>query len=240
MQFFTKFWGSNSKNTAFDQMLKEVLGYLPKNKLLYQKAFTHRSLNIKNKEGFPVNFERLEFLGDSVIDLVVANYLYGTLVHDNEGQLTRMKSKIVSREKLNSIGRELDLFTHLSCSGNRVNFGEDIHGNLLESLIGAVFVDKGYEKCKKIVFKIIIDPFINLEKVKQEIISHKSVLIEWGQKEKKLITFRTEKEQSKAPKIIFRCILLVADKELLKVRESSKKKAEEKAAKRAVRILKIK
>ena len=82
-----------------DQALKEIIGYIPKNKALFKTAFTHRSVNSKNEDGFYVNFERLEFLGDTVIDTVVAHFLYCELDQDNEGELTKMKSKIVSREK---------------------------------------------------------------------------------------------------------------------------------------------
>ena len=134
-------------------------------------------MNTKNDQGVYVNFERLEFLGDSAIGTVVANYLYSELREDDEGELTRMRSKIVSREKLNSIGKELKLLDHLICTGKKELFGDDIYGNLLEALIGAVFIDKGYEQCKKVVFKLIIDPHVSLLDVKKEIISYKSVLI---------------------------------------------------------------
>ena len=196
-------------------------------------------MNTKNSKGGYINFERLEFLGDSVIGTVVANYLYNELEEDNEGELTRMRSKIVSRDKLNSIGKELKLLDHLICTGKKTLFGDDIYGNLLESLIGAVFIDKGYEQCKKVVFKLIIDPHISLNEVKKEIISYKSVLIEWGQKEKNKIEFTTEKEESRDTKINYYCKIFVNEKQLVKVREISKKKAEEKAAKRVCKIVKI-
>ena len=189
-------------------------------------------MNTKNDQGVYINFERLEFLGDSVIGTVVANYLYSELQEDNEGELTRMRSKIVSREKLNAIGKELNLLDHLICTGKKELFGDDIYGNLLEALIGAVFIDKGYEQCKKVVFKMIITPHVSLHEVKKEIISYKSVLIEWGQKEKISVEFSTAKEQSKDTDINYYCKLMVDDKQLVKVREISKKKAEELAAKR--------
>jgi len=239
VQFFSKIWSKGTANPELEAKLKSILGFTPKNKSLYQTAFTHRSVNIKNDKGLLINFERLEFLGDSVIDTVVANHLYEKLAQDNEGELTRMKSKIVSREKLNFIGKELELLDHLVCTGNKDNFGDDIYGNILEALVGAVFIEKGYEKCKQIVFKLILDPHITLNEVKKEIISYKSVLIEWGQKEKKIIFFNTEKEESKDTTINYQCKLIVDDKQLLKVRGSSKKKAEEKAAKRAFNILRI-
>ena len=240
MQFFSKIWSKEKENTSLNKVLKNILGFTPKNKTLYQTAFTHRSVNLKNKEGNYINFERLEFLGDTVIDAVVAHFLYSELDQDNEGELTKMKSKIVSREKLNYIGKELNLLDHLYCNGNKENFGDDIYGNILEALIGAVFIDKGYERCKKIVFKIILDPFISLSDVKKEIISYKSVLIEWGQKEKHNIQFLTEKEDSIDATINYHCKLMLNDKLLIKTREVSKKKAEEKAAKRAYKVMKIK
>lgn len=240
MQFFPKIWSKEKGNPSLDEALKEILGYSPKNKALFKTAFTHRSVNSKNEDGVYVNFERLEFLGDTVIDTVVAHFLYCELDQDNEGELTKMKSKIVSREKLNFIGKELGLLDHLFCTGGKDNFGDDINGNILEALIGAVFVDKGYERCKKIVFKVILDPYISLNDVKKEIISYKSVLIEWGQKEKQNIQFLTEKEDSKDATINYYCKLILNDELLIKTREVSKKKAEEKAAKRAYKVMRIK
>lgn len=240
MQFFPKIWSKEKQDTSLSHVLKDILGFTPRDKTLYQTAFTHRSVSLKNKEGGYINFERLEFLGDTVIDTVVAHFLYSELDQDNEGELTKMKSKIVSREKLNYIGKELNLLDHLYCTGNKENFGDDIYGNILEALIGAVFIDKGYERCKKIVFKIILDPYVSLNEVKKEIISYKSVLIEWGQKEKQNIQFLTEKEDSVDATINYYCKLMLNDKLLIKVREVSKKKAEEKAAKRAYKVMKIK
>lgn len=239
MQFFSKLWAKEKAAPSLNKVLWEILGYKPKNQELYQTAFTHRSINIKNSQGVYINFERLEFLGDSVIDTIVANYLYTQLENDNEGELTKMKSKIVSRDKLNFIGKELALLDQLICTGNKDHFGDDIHGNILESLIGAVFIDKGYEKCKKIVFKLILNPYISLEEIKKEIISYKSVLIEWGQKEKHSIDFVTQKEESKDLEINYYCKIFLNKDLLIKVREVSKKKAEEKAAKRAYKVLKI-
>lgn len=240
MQFFPKIWSKETENYSLDLALKEILGFIPKDKVLYKTAFTHRSVNRKNKEGGYINFERLEFLGDSIIDTIVAHFLYSELNQDNEGELTKMKSKIVSREKLNFIGKELKLLDHLYCTGSKDNFGDDIYGNILEALVGAVFIDKGYERCKKIVFKIILDPYISLNEVKNEIISYKSVLIEWGQKEKQNIQFITEKEDSIDSTINYHCKLMLNEKILIKVREVSKKKVEEKAAKRAYKVMKIK
>lgn len=240
MQFFQKLRKSSSDKDPFWSDIRTIVGYNPKNKEIYLKAFTHRSTNEKNINGGPINFERLEFLGDSVIDTVVAAHLFSELHNDDEGELTRMKSKIVSRERLNCIGKELDLIKHLRCNGKKNHFGDDIHGNLLEALLGAVFVDKGYERCKRVIFKIILDPHITLDQVKKEIISYKSVIIEWGQKSKRQVHFFTHEEESKDTQINYYCKLVVDSKVLLKTRATSKKRAEEKAAQRAYTILKVK
>lgn len=239
MQIFSKSWLATNADPLFP-FLKNVLGYKVRDTDLYKKAFIHRSMNKKDEEGAVLSFERLEYLGDSILGTVVALYLYEKLPHEDEGELTRMKSKIVSREKLNAIGKELKLLDHLVCSGNKNLFGQDIHGNILEALIGASFIDKGYLQCEKLIHKIILTPHVNLEETKNQIISYKSLIIEWGQKEKVQIIFKTQKEDGKDPNIHFKCEIVVAEKSVVKVREKSKKKAEEKAAKRVANILKIK
>lgn len=240
MQIFSKSWLKTHADNPLFPFLKNILGYKVRNADLYQKAFIHRSMNKKDEEGAVLSFERLEYLGDSILGTVVARYLYEKLPHEDEGELTRMKSKIVSREKLNAIGKELQLLEYLICSGNKNLFGEDIHGNILEALIGASFVDKGYLQCEKLIYRMILTPYVNLEDTKKQIISHKSLIIEWGQKEKIPILFQTQKENGKDPNVNFRCEIVVGEKSLVKVRELSKKKAEEKAAKRVAHILKIK
>lgn len=240
VQIFSKNWLiSNADNPLFP-FLKNILGYKVRDTDLYKKAFIHRSMNKKDEEGAVLSFERLEYLGDSILGTVVARYLYENLPHEDEGELTRMKSKIVSREKLNAIGKELKLLDYLICSGNKHLFGQDIHGNILEALIGASFVDKGYLQCEKLIHRMILSPHVNLEDTKNQIISYKSLIIEWGQKEKIPVVFHTRKENGKDPDINFKCEIVVDEKSVTKVRGLSKKKAEEKAAKRVAHILKIK
>jgi len=240
VRFFPNIWSKEKENTSLNQVLKNILGYTPKNKTLYQKAFTHRSVNRKNKDGVYINFERLEFLGDTVIDTVVAHFLYSELNQDNEGELTKMKSKIVSREKLNYIGKELNLLDYLFCTGNKENFGDDIHGNILEALIGAIFMDKGYEACKNTLINVFFKPYIDLDSIENTVVSYKSLLIEWSQKNKKNLVFETDSDNGKDPNINFYCKILLDNKVKAKSRDVSKKKAEEKAAKRAYKVMKIK
>ena len=238
MKFISKIWSKKNVDHLLFLKLRNLLGYNPKNKHLYRVAFTHRSMNIKNDHGMPLNYERLEYLGDSVLSTIVSRYLFEKLPKANEGKLTRMKSKIVSREKLNFIGKEMQLLDLLTCSGKKESFGDDIHGNILEALIGAIFIDKGYEGCKKILIGVFFEPYIDLNSIANTVVSYKGLLIEWSQKNKKNLIFETDIDNGKDPNINFYCKILLDNKVKAKSRDVSKKKAEEKAAKRAVHLLK--
>ncbi len=224
----------------FNSKIKNIIGYSPQKISLYRKAFTHSSLNIKDSESNPYNFERLEYLGDSVLNLVVASHLFSNLSSSNEGDLTTIKSKIVSRDNLNKIGKKYNLIDLLSFNGKKERFGQDINGNILEALIGAVFIDKGYLNCKKLIEKIIITPYPKNHLNNSKIVSYKSEIIQWGQKNKNKIQFVLEEKISENKKLIFHCLLYINNTFLLKASGISKKKSEEKAAIKAFEILQIK
>ena len=223
----------------FFSKFQKKLGIRTLNKDLYKEAFTHRSLNLKNTKGEAVNFERLEFLGDALLTSIVAEYLFQYYPLAKEGALTKLRAKIVSRVKLNQIGKEMGLFELAQISNHHKNFGDDIHGNLLESLIGALFIDRGYEKTKNYVIKKIILPNVDMERLESLVLSYKAFLIEWGQKQKKEIQFITEEDAGVHPKISYTAQILLDREPLAKSKALSKKKAEEKAARIAARILKI-
>ncbi len=222
----------------FDQIQKK-LGIKISNHQVYKEAFTHSSVNLKDPEGSAINFERLEFLGDAILTSIIAEYLFGFYPQAKEGSLTKLRAKIVSRVKLNQIGKEMGLLELASISNNHKNFGEDIHGNLLESLIGALFVDKGYNKTKTYVINKIIHPYIDMNKLDSLVLSHKAFLIEWSQKEKKELQFVTQESGGVNPRITYSSQILLNNEVLAKSKALSKKKAEEKAAKIATRILKL-
>ena len=208
----------------FNSKIKNIIGYSPQKISLYRKAFTHSSLNIKDSESNPYNFERLEYLGDSVLNLVVASHLFSNLSSSNEGDLTTIKSKIVSRDNLNKIGKKYNLIDLLSFNGKKERFGQDINGNILEALIGAVFIDKGYLNCKKLIEKIIITPYPKNHLNNSKIVSYKSEIIQWGQKNKNKIQFVLEEKISENKKLIFHCLIYINNTFLLKASGISKKK----------------
>ncbi|MAB48608.1 MAG: ribonuclease III [Flavobacteriaceae bacterium] len=213
--------------------LKEILGFKPRSQNLYIKAFTHRSMNIKDKKGNPINYERLEFVGDAMISSVIAAYLYEQVPHGDEGYLTKMRSKVVSREHLNELGKELNLIDLVQSRIPKSNFGNNIHGNLFEALVGAIYLDKGYKACEKFLYKRVINPHVDIETLEGKVISYKSLLIEWCQKEKNTFDYEVYEDTGNDELKHFSVRLSINDKVVSKARATSKKKAEEKASKRA-------
>ena len=184
------FHKSRSKEDGiFFNEIATIIGFKPSAIIYYQKAFTHRSTNQMDLIGNPMNYERLEFLGDAMLSAVIAAHLYNKAPAGDEGYLTKMRSKIVSREHLNELGRDLNLIRFVESKVPAQHFGENIHGNIFEALVGAIFLDKGYDFCEKFIQKSVIIPYVDIAKLEGKVISYKSLLIEWCQKEKKIILF---------------------------------------------------
>ena len=217
----------------FFMKLKTILGFNPKNISVYKIAFTHRSMNRRDNEGNPINYERLEFLGDAMLSAIIATHLYNEVPQGDEGYLTKMRSKIVSREHLNELGRELNLIDDVESKIPKDNFGNNIYGNLFEALVGAIYLDKGYLACEKFIYKTIILPHVDIEQLEGKVISYKSLLIEWCQKEKKTFDYNVYEDTGNDELRHFSVKLSINNRVIAKARATSKKKAEEKASKRA-------
>lgn len=233
MSTFKKIFNSRpEKDGSFFMRMQSIIGFKPKNISIYEKAFTHRSLGLKKTDGNPLNYERLEFLGDAMLGSVIAAHLFDVVRGGDEGYLTKMRSKIVSRKHLNELGRELNLSRYVKANIPIANFGANIHGNLFEALVGAIYLDRGYKYCEKFIDKRVIEPYVDIEKLEGRIISYKSVLIEWCQKEKH--TFKFESFEDTGQDVIkhFGVRLFIDGKVAARARATSKKKAEEIASKR--------
>lgn len=220
------------KNPKLVSFLTEELGIRPNDYYYYERAFVHRSAQIKDEDGNDVNFERLEFLGDAVLGVIVAFYLFEHAPDRQEGYLTKMRSKMVSRQQLNSIGRRMKLKSLLHPDGNP-NLGEDIYGNLVEALIGAVYMDKGFEFTKELIFQRILEKNVSLERIERSVSSYKSLILEWGQKTKRKIEFNTFEEDSQEDLTVFISVIRLNDEVISRGKGTSKKKAEENASRRA-------
>lgn len=167
----------------------KLLGFYPNDLKVYEQAFMHKSSAIKDEQGAWINNERLEFLGDAILDAIVADILYHRFQFKKEGFLTNTRSKIVQRETLNGIALDLELDKFMIVSERTRSQSSCIYGNALEALIGAIYIDKGYETTKSFVETKMIDRFMNLTTVAKKEVNFKSKLIEWGQKNRVSIRF---------------------------------------------------
>jgi ribonuclease-3 len=233
MNFIRKIVKPQSEEDALlHNELKKLLNFSPRSLNKYKKAFTHRSVQIVDKKGIPINYERLEFLGDSILGSVIAAYLYKKVPTGTEGYLTQMRSKIVSREHLNELGKDLNLIRFVKSNIDQANVGDNIHGNIFEALIGAIYLDKGYNKCQKFIHENVIVPYVDIEKLEGKITSYKGLIIEWCQKQKKKYSFDTYEDSGNESVKHFSVKISIDGKQIAKGRATSKKKAEEQASKR--------
>jgi ribonuclease-3 len=228
---FTKI-SRSSEDGIFFEKLKNILGFEPKELNYYKKAFTHRSAHKTDDNGNPFNYERLEFLGDAMLGSVIAAHLYTEVPTGDEGYLTKMRSKIVSREHLNELGRDFNLILHVESKVNTVQFGENIHGNLFEAFLGAIYLDRGFVYLEKFVRTKVIKKYVDIAQLEGKVISYKSLIIEWCQKEKKQFSYEFIEDNGSEFQKYFSVKLLIDNKIIAKARATSKKKAEEKAAQR--------
>ena len=234
MNFIRNIFNSRSeRNGNFFIQIKNIVGYKPSTISYYEKAFTHRSMNIRDEQGIPINYERLEFVGDAMLSAVVASHLFNEVPQGDEGYLTKMRSKIVSREHLNELSKELHLIDLVESKIPKDSFGNNIHGNLFEALVGAIYLDKGYRYCERFIFDKVIIPHVDIEQLEGKVISYKSLLIEWCQKEKKTFDYQVYDDTGNDQLRHFSVKLSINNKIIAKARATSKKKAEEKASKRA-------
>ena len=217
--------------------MTNILGFKPKNLELYKRAFLHRSLNKKDKKGHPMNYERLEFLGDSMLGTIISRHLYMEVPAGDEGYLTKMRSKIVSRKHLNELGKDLGLLNFVESRIPKAHFGENIHGNVFEALIGAIYLDRGYKYCQRFIQNRVINPYVDIEQLEGKVISYKSLVIEWCQKQKKEFHYEVYEDTGNDPVKHFAVKLWIDGQIMAKARATSKKKAEEKASKRAFFVL---
>ena len=233
--YFFKFLPKNrtqklsEKDLLFRKNISHIVGYNIHNLEIFKEAF---SLKSSTKSTNKKNYERLEFLGDSVLGTIISCHLFQTYPNENEGFLTQMKSKIVNRKNLNKLGEDLKLSSLLQVDTSQIILSENISGNLLEALIGAIYLDIDYEFCKKIVLDRILTPS-TINKLENKIISYKGLLLEWSQKKKVSIRYETCEEIQPNKTILFRCHVWLQNEKISNALEASKKKAEEKAAKRA-------
>lgn len=222
----------SEKDYFLSTEISKITGCEVQNIDLYREAF---SLKTSCKDHKLRNYERLEFLGDSVLGAIISCQLFSTYPNANEGYLTQMKSKIVNRKNLNKLGNELNLTKFLQ-NESPSTLSENIAGNLFEALIGALYLDLDYETCKNVVIERLLTPS-EINKLENKIVSYKGLLLEWSQKKKVTIKYETCEELQPSKQLVFRTYVYLNEDKISNATETSKKKAEEKAAQRAFYIL---
>ena len=225
-----------AQDEKFVYDLRKIMGFKPSSSAIqyYHEAFIHKSKKKIHKDtGALVNYERLEFLGDAMLSASIAAFLFKEVPRGDEGYLTQMRSKIVSRKHLNELGKDLNLIKFVKSNVDKSKFGENIHGNIFEALIGAIYLDKGYKYCDKFIHKRVIKPYVDVPKLEGKITSYKSLFIEWCQKSKKDFHYDVYEDTGKDSLKHFSVRLSLDGKIISKGRATSKKKAEETASKRA-------
>ena len=166
-----------------------ILGFYPHNIRIYEQALLHKSTSLRSEKGRPINNERLEFLGDAILDAIVADIVYQHFDGKREGFLTNTRSKIVQRETLNKLAVEIGLDKLIKSAARSSSHNSYMYGNAFEAFIGAIYIDRGYKRCKVFVEEKIITPYIDLDKLSRKEVNFKSKLIEWSQKNRMEVSF---------------------------------------------------
>ncbi len=223
----------------FNSRLKKLLGFRPGNLKLYEIAFIHRSASFILPNGKKVNNERLEYLGDAVLDAILSDFLFEKFPDANEGFLTKIRSRIVNRDVLNQLAVSMGINKILISNVSSVHPTKNLYGDAFEALIGSVFLDKGFKKTKKVFLKNVLNRYLNLEEIATTDSDYKSLVFEWVQKHKSNLIFTYKEEYDfDLKKSVFSTTLFIDKVESGEGHGSSKKEAEQEASSQAWKRLK--
>ena len=178
------------KDKELFSTLYQILGFYPHNIELYKQALLHKSVGKRNEKGRPQNNERLEFLGDAILDAVVGHIVFSHFEGKREGFLTNTRSKLVSRATLGKLSQEMGIHKLINSAGHSTSHNSYMNGNAFEALVGAIYLDRGYDACMRFMEKRILSQLINLDKVAYKEVNFKSKLLEWSQKNRVKLEFR--------------------------------------------------
>lgn len=190
--------------------LYTVIGFYPHNIEFYKQALMHKSVSRRNTKGRPVNNERLEFLGDAILDAIVGDIVFRHFEGKREGFLTNTRSKIVQRETLNRLANEMGISRLIKSNGHSSSHNSYMEGNAFEALVGAIYLDRGYEACMDFMQKRILSQLINIDKVAYKEVNFKSKLIEWCQKNKVRLEFKLieqKRDDKNSPQFVYQAII---------------------------------
>ena len=215
--------------------IKNIIGCYPDNIFLYKMAFRHKSVANEISNGIKDSNERLEYLGDAILGAVVADFLFNKFPFKDEGFLTQMRSKIVSRDNLGKLSEKLGINKLIVASKDSTLNSNYLGGNAFEAFIGALYIDKGYNRTKKLIINRIIKYHIDIDELESKEHNFKSRIIEWSQKEKKNVEFALDEEACNGNTKLFYVKVLIDNEIKGKGVNFSKKKAEQIAAEEALK-----
>ena len=218
--------------------LRQIIGFYPHNIKHYQQALTHKSTGQRNEKGRPQNNERLEFLGDAMLDAVVGHIVYNHFRNKREGFLTNTRSKLVSRETLGKLAEEMGLSELIQSNGQQRSHNSYMGGNAFEALVGALYLDRGYQACMLFMQKRILKQLVNIDKVAYKEVNFKSKLLEWTQKNRVRMEFQDisqRKDETGSP--VFEAKVVIEGIEGCNGTGYSKKESQQMAAKETLQRL---
>lgn len=239
MAFPALFKHLSPEEKSLSDYIQNIFGFRPKNIALYQLAFTHKSRSEEHIGGYHVSNERLEYLGDAVLSLSVADYLFRKYPTQPEGFLTEMRSRIVSRASLNNLSQKLgfeDFIKYVHDNGKGLSF-RYLGGNTFEALMGSIYLDRGFEFAKRIIIDRIINIHIDLEQLQETEINFKSRILEWTQKRRKKLDFRLLEQTKKDNRNLYHVQIFIDGKGYAEATDYSIKGAEQRAAEKTWQLL---
>lgn len=230
------------ENDEFYKFFRNVLGYTPRHTETYQIALIHRSKSRQTQKGYRVNNERLEYLGDAVLETIVSEYLYKKYPFQGEGFLTEMRSKIVSRASLNKLARKIGLTQLIEYNREQQGVFKSISGDAFEALTGAIYLEKGYEFTRKVMINKVFSLYLDIDAIEHTDWNFKSKLLNWGQREHRKVSYEIVRSfyQGKAgdSRKSYECQVLLDGAPQKKAIDFSIKAAEQLAAEMTYKALK--
>lgn len=222
----------------FGSRLRRILGFRPGDIVIYEMAFIHRSASHTLNDGTRINNERLEYLGDAVLDTILSEFLFSKFPNADEGTLTKIRSRLVNREILNQTAVKMGINTLLVTQSGNNRASRHLYGDALEALTGAIFLDKGYRKTRKFVVNRLLNRWIDLEKQLETNTDYKSLLFEWSQRSRIPVVFSFKEEYDfELKQSLYNATLFINGSEMGKGQGSSKKDAEQEASRQAWKLL---
>jgi len=232
-QIYNRYFSNDKELVSF---LKAITGIAPKRLRLYKQVFSHRSKFSEPDK----NNERLELLGDSILDACVCDYLFKKYPYKDEGFITALRSKVVNRRQLNELGERLGLLSKLDFHKRQLGeAGKDMAGNTFEALVGALYLDAGFDATKKFIQKRVLTRLLDIDDIEATEYDYKSKLYQYSQRENKVLEFKLHEQSKRSNRSYFVIHVMVNDRFVAAGEGYSKKVAEQSAALNAVNELGI-